>query len=206
MCVVQAYWGEIGGKFLPSGTGARRAATYEIKDAPLKRACRTQVFPPADFPVAAPLRERLCGATRGEHLSNRVSANAVGRRGRFPQGRGPPRYYNAALEGNAPSWSNRQPFDQRWPQSAPEGRGWGTGGGAEQGPHRRTAADGSGRGRGQGQFQWTASGSVGRYSIRDSQQRQPPFFIPGLRGRFAPRLGAFSGGATFQDSGDNHPS
>ncbi len=50
MCVVQACWE---GNFLFPGTAARRAATYKIKSAPLKRGCRTQVFPPADFPVAA---------------------------------------------------------------------------------------------------------------------------------------------------------
>ncbi|MCK5379678.1 MAG: hypothetical protein KAJ78_09745, partial [Acidobacteria bacterium] len=33
------------------------------------------------------LREKACGATLGERPSGRISANAVGRRGLFPEGR-----------------------------------------------------------------------------------------------------------------------
>jgi hypothetical protein len=42
-------------------------------------------------------------AIHGERFSDRVSANAVGRRGRFPEGRFPPNFCYEAPLGNAPS-------------------------------------------------------------------------------------------------------
>ncbi len=63
----------------------------QIQRAPLSDgACRTQLFPPADSSAAVSLRERLCGATLGEGLGNRISADAVGRRGPFLEGRDSP--------------------------------------------------------------------------------------------------------------------
>lgn len=71
--------------FLCSNPGLR-ARGERLSDG----ACRTQLFPPADLPVAAPLRERLCGATLGKRLCDRMSADVVGRRGRFLEGRHSP--------------------------------------------------------------------------------------------------------------------
>ncbi len=48
-------------------------------------------------------------ATHGGVVSNRVSADAVGRRGHFPQGRCSPDSYSVALEGNAPSGGAKRP-------------------------------------------------------------------------------------------------
>ena len=48
-------------------------------------------LPPADTAPTVLLREKLCGAIRGERLSDRISADGVGRRGLFLKGRLPSR-------------------------------------------------------------------------------------------------------------------
>ena len=79
--------------------------------------CRTQLFPPADLPVTVSLRERLCGAIHGEGVRIRVSAEAVGRRGHFPEGRLPPNFRSQAPPGNAPSGGDRQSSRLRHPSA-----------------------------------------------------------------------------------------
>ena len=59
-------------------------------------------------------------APLGERSSNRVSANAAGRRGHFPQGQFSSDFGLVTLEGNAPSVDAKRP----------EGRGWRPGAGA----------------------------------------------------------------------------
>ena len=57
---------------------------------PLNGACHASYFSSAALPIHAPLQEKSSLATLGGHLSDRISAKGVGRRGHFLKGRFPP--------------------------------------------------------------------------------------------------------------------
>ncbi len=92
--------------------------TPNTKSTPLGRDVPGATF----FTGQAPRPTRRCEESRhraipGGRLSNRVSANAVGRRGRFPEGRSSSRAEKCCPSGKRSSGSVR----------APEGRGWHSG-------------------------------------------------------------------------------
>ncbi len=63
----------------------------------------------AVLPKSVSLRRMPDRATLGERVSSRISANAVGRRGHFPEGRCSPDFCNEAPPGNAPSGGAKRP-------------------------------------------------------------------------------------------------
>ncbi len=63
--------------------GGRRISRAPLSDG----TCHVQLFPQTALPARTPSRERLHLAILGDTLGKRVSANAVGRRGHFPEGR-----------------------------------------------------------------------------------------------------------------------
>ena len=71
----------------------------------------------AELSTNPSMRRRATPGTHGEHLSNRLMADAVGRRGRFPEGRLPPDFRNQAPPGNAPSGDDRQSLSLRQPSA-----------------------------------------------------------------------------------------
>ena len=75
----------------------------------------------AGLPTESSMRRRATPGTHGGDVGIRVMADAVGRRGRFPQGRPSPNVDSVAIEGNAPSGVAHL--------REPEGRGWRTGAG-----------------------------------------------------------------------------
>ncbi len=83
----------------------------ETTSAPSEGTCHVQLFPKAALPTKTTLRERLHLAIHGGRVSNRVSANAVGRQGRSPEGRSPSRFLKCRPSGKGPSGSDRQSFE-----------------------------------------------------------------------------------------------
>ncbi len=66
---------------------------------------------PAVLPEPVPLRRMPDRAPHGERAGNRVSGDAVGRRGHFSEGRFPLNFRHEAPPGNVPSGSDRQSFE-----------------------------------------------------------------------------------------------
>ncbi len=95
------------------------------------------------------LRERLCGATLGERASNRVSASAVGRRGRFPEGRVLP----------IPETTPLREMTERGREADPKA------GVGEQVPGQRTATAIRGRLRRQGTASGSATGAASMFGL-----------------------------------------
>ena len=73
------------------------------RERPLQRGCHVRSSSSRTAPESEALRRTADVAPLGEHVSERVLADAVGRRGHFPQGRCLTTFNPAPLEGNAPS-------------------------------------------------------------------------------------------------------